>query len=226
MRFIVLRHQEEEGLGTIADWLTQQGHAFFYVNLFAGQRPPANALVAYDALVSMGGPMSVNDDSRLMQTSLALTADYVQAKRPVLGVCLGAQAVAKVAGGKVGASAFELGFGAVKPVLQHRYFSGDKLEQHEWDVFQWHGENFTLPARAEHLFMGNAVANQAFTLDNALALQFHNELSFDWYSMWYESLRHKFEKMDQLKVPSLEMPFAALQRNMFALLDVWESHWL
>lgn len=225
MRFIVLRHQEEEGLGTIGDWLKQHGHAFFYVNLFAAQRPPANALMAYDALVSMGGPMSVNDDSRLMQTSLALTADFVQAKRPVLGVCLGAQAIAKVAGGKISASAFELGFNAVKPVATHRFFSAGKLAQHEWDVFQWHGENFTLPARAEHLFTGDAVANQAFTLDNALALQFHNELSFDWYTMWYESLRHKFEKMDQLKPPSPEMPFAALQKNLFSLLDVWQAHW-
>ena len=225
MRFIVLRHQEEEGLGTIANWLTAQGHAFFYVNLFAAQRPPANALMAYDGLVSMGGPMSVNDNSRLMQTSLSLTADFVQARRPVLGVCLGAQAIAKVAGGKVAPSAFELGFSTVNPVTQHRYFASGKLQKQAWDVFQWHGENFTLPARAEHLFSGDAVANQAFTLDNALALQFHNELSFDWYSMWYESLRHKFEKMDQLMPPSPEMPFAALQKNMFSLLDVWQSFW-
>lgn len=226
MRFIVLRHQEEEGLGTIGDWLTRNGHAFFYVNLFARQRPPANALMAYDGLVSMGGPMSVNDDSRLMQTSLALTADFVQAKRPVLGVCLGAQAIAKVTGGKIAASVFELGFSIVKPVAQHPFFSTGKLAPNDWDVFQWHGENFTLPARAVHLFTGDAVANQAFTLENALALQFHNELSFDWYSMWYESLRHKFERMDGLIAPTPEMPFAALQKNLFSLLDVWQASWI
>lgn len=221
MRFIVLRHQEEEGLGTIADWLKDNGHSYFYVNLFAGQRPPANALMAYDGLISMGGPMSVNDDSDLVKISLAVTADFVQANRPVLGVCLGAQAIAKVSGGVVVPSAFELGFDRVQPVTAHRYFSPGKLSTADWDVFQWHGENFSLPKGAEHLFSGTAVANQGFTYKNALALQFHNELSFEWYSMWYESLRHKFEKMDQLKPPSPEMPFAALKTNLFALLDVW-----
>lgn len=223
MRFIVLRHQEEEGLGTIAEWLKQNGHSHFYVNLFAKQRPPANALMAYDALVSMGGPMSVNDDSELMHTSLALTADFVQAKRPVLGACLGAQAIAKVAGGTIAQSAFELGFDRVSPVSAHPYFASGKLAVEDWDVFQWHGENFTLPAGAAHLFSGKLVANQGFTYKQALGLQFHNELSLEWYTMWYESLRHKFENMDKLVPPSADMPFAALKKNLFALLNAWAS---
>lgn len=225
MRFIVLRHQEEEGLGTIADWLTSHGHSYFYVNLFQKQRPPANSLMAYDGLVSMGGPMSVNDDSWLMNTSLALTADFVFANRPVLGVCLGAQAIAKVAGGVVAPSAFELGFDKVSPVKSHRLFAGGKLGTADWDSFQWHGENFTLPAGAEKLFEGRIVSNQGFTLKNALGMQFHNELSLEWYTMWYESLRHKFEKMDRLIAPSASLPFASLRQNLFSLLDVWQDSW-
>jgi GMP synthase-like glutamine amidotransferase len=225
MRFIVLRHQEEEGLGTIADWLTAKGHSYFYVNLFQKQRPPANSLTAYDGLVAMGGPMSVNDDSLLMNTSLSLVADFVQANRPVLGVCLGAQAISKVAGGSIGPSAFELGFDKVSPVSTHRFFSGGKLDTGIWDCFQWHGENFTLPAGFEKLFEGSAVSNQGFTYRNSLGLQFHNELSFEWYTMWYESLRHKFEKMDRLVAPSAAMPFNALRKNLFELLDVWQGGW-
>jgi GMP synthase-like glutamine amidotransferase len=225
MRFIVLRHQEEEGLGTIAEWLTKNGHSHFYVNLFQKQRPPANALMAYDGLVAMGGPMSVNDDSWLMNTSLSLTADFVHANRPVLGVCLGAQAISKVAGGVIAPSAFELGFDKISPVKEHRLFKDGKLDHSEWDCFQWHGENFTLPAGFEKLFEGKIVSNQGFTFKNSLGLQFHNELSLEWYTMWYESLRHKFENMDRLLAPSAEMPFAALKKNLFQLLDAWQKNW-
>lgn len=225
MRFIVLRHQEEEGLGTIAEWLAQHGHSHFYVNLFQKQRPPANALMAYDGLIAMGGPMSVNDDTWLMNTSLDLVADFVQANRPTLGVCLGAQAISKVAGGLITNSAFELGFDTVSPVHTHRFFSSGALEKSDWDCFQWHGENFTLPAGFELLFKGSVVNNQGFTFKNALGLQFHNELSFEWYSMWYESLRHKFENMDKLMPPSASMPFPALKKNLFSLLDVWQKSW-
>lgn len=225
MRFIVLRHQEEEGLGTIANWLNDNGHSHFYVNLFQKQKPPANALMAYDGLVAMGGPMSVNDDTWLMNTSLSLVADFVQANRPVLGVCLGAQAISKVAGGVIAPSAFELGFDIVTPVREHRFFAQDKLPLEVWECFQWHGENFTMPQGFEHLFEGSAVANQGFTYKNSLGLQFHNELSFEWYSMWYESLRHKFENMDRLAQPSHDMPFVRLRRNLFALLDRWQTDW-
>lgn len=222
MRFIVLRHQDEEGLGTIAEWLQGHGHSFFYVNLFQKQRPPANALMAYDGLVAMGGPMSVNDDTWLMKTSLSLVADFVQANRPVLGVCLGAQAISKVAGGIIAPSAFELGFDKVSPVKAHRFFKDTTLDSGAWDCFQWHGENFTLPAGFEKLFEGAVVSNQGFTYKNSLGLQFHNELSLEWYTMWYESLRHKFENMDKLVPPSPEMPFVALKKNLFALLDAWQ----
>lgn len=225
MRFVVLRHQEEEGLGTIAEWLSQNGHSHFYVNLFQKQRPPANALMAYDGLVAMGGPMSVNDDTWLMKTSLALVSDFVHANRPTLGVCLGAQAISKVAGGSVGPSAFELGFGKVTPVATHRFFKNGSLANDAWDCFQWHGENFTLPAGFEHLFEGNTVTNQGFTYKKSLGLQFHNELSLSWYTMWYESLRHKFENMDKLATPSPEMPFEALRKNLFSLLDTWQRSW-
>ncbi|MBV6492111.1 MAG: hypothetical protein LDLANPLL_00102 [Turneriella sp.] len=225
MRFIVLRHQDEEGMGTVAEWLKDKGHSTFYVNLTHRQRPPTNSLTAYDALVVMGGSMSVNDDTWIMNTSLALTADFVQANRPVLGICLGAQSIAKVMGATVAQGVAEHGFGQVNPVLTHAYFKEATLDKNPWDVFHWHGETFTLPQNFEKLFEGSTVTNQGFTYKNSLGLQFHLEMSHEWYSMWRDCLALRDPKDTTLPPPTTEMPFAIMKKNLFSLLDVWEKKW-
>ena len=225
MKFVVLRHQDEEGLGTVSQWLKRNHHSYFYVNLYGGQRLPSRALVAYDGLIAMGGPQSVNDTSDLMCESLNAVDAFLSANRPTLGICLGAQAMAKVSGGAVSASTFEFGFSTVRPVLSHRYFS-HFANQSDWDVFQWHGENFSLPLMAEPLFFGDAVVNQAFTLKRGLGLQFHCELDAVWYSMWYDSVRHKFPELTPVMQPlSSAMPFDRLKQNLFQLLDQWQREW-
>lgn len=223
---MVLRHQEEEGLGTIAEWVLTRGHTFFYTNFFAGQKPPISSLMGYDALISMGGPMSVNDSLPMVKQSLAATADFIEAGRPVLGICLGSQAIAKSAGGEVTPCAHEVGFSQVEPVLDHPYFAKGVLDTQPWDVFQMHGETFSLPEGAKPLFRGSVVPNQGFTFKNALALQFHNEVSKDWYSMLYTCMHTMPLKTEDLEPVNDKMPFAIMQKNLFALLDVWQESWV
>ncbi|HRP68492.1 MAG TPA: type 1 glutamine amidotransferase [Turneriella sp.] len=225
MRFIVLRHQDEEGLGTTAEWLQEKGYSQFYVNLTHRQKPPTNSLTAYDALIVMGGNMSANDDSWIMNTSRALTADFVQAGRPVLGICLGAQSIAKVMGATVSPSVPEHGFSYAKPVLTHPFFKSGTLDTNPWDVFQWHRETFTLPNGFQKLFEGDTVSNQAFTYKNALGLQFHIEMSYEWYAMWQSCHALRGQSTHKLDAPTKNMPFAAMKKNYFALLDCWVKYW-
>jgi GMP synthase-like glutamine amidotransferase len=130
-------------------------------------------------LIFMGGPMSVNDDLPYLRQELRLISQAAELKRPILGVCLGAQLIAKALGAKVYRNAvkevgcFEIhltGAAARDPL-----FAG--LGPAE-TVFHWHGEKFDLPPGAEWLAWSKACRNQAFRAGAGVyGLQFHLEVT-------------------------------------------------
>ena len=101
MRICCLQHVPFETPGQIAGWARSRGHSVIAVRLFAGEIPPP--VEAFDWLVVMGGPMGAYDDARfpLLPAEARAIADAVEATRIVVGVCLGAQLIARVAGARV-----------------------------------------------------------------------------------------------------------------------------
>ncbi len=146
-----------------------------FTRFHAGDTPPSAG--EYDALIIMGGPMSVNDGGRYpwLAAETRAIADAVSAGRRVLGICLGAQLIAHALECRVfpsdvkeiGWSAVHRVGGAAGPLAA---LPGRTL------VFQWHGETFDLPAGAVNHFASDACTHQAFQLgESVLALQFHLE---------------------------------------------------
>ena len=141
----------------------------------------------------MGGPMSVNDPLPWLADECALICDAVAESVPVLGHCLGGQLISCALGGQVGPNADkEIGWGKaratrgeVDPEVVRRWL-GDWLDATAGvaDVFQWHGETFTLPAGAQRLFTNDFCANQAFVLGPHLALQCHVEITPEMIALW------------------------------------------
>jgi GMP synthase-like glutamine amidotransferase len=145
------------------------------VRLYEGEALPE--LSAFDMLAVMGGPMSVNDEVQYswLSPELVLLREAIGAAKAVLGVCLGAQMIAKALGAKVyPAQQKEIGWFPIKRTgAQHALFDGIPVS---FTALHWHGETFDLPAGAIRLAKTAVVPNQAFAArPRVLGLQFHME---------------------------------------------------
>jgi GMP synthase-like glutamine amidotransferase len=172
MRVQVLQHVPFEGLGTIGPWLDRRGATVSTTRFFAGDPLPDARDV--DAVIVMGGPMSVNDEAALpwLVAEKQFLADVLDHGTRVLGICLGAQLIANSLGARVYRNAEkEIGWFPIETTPE----SGlpDNLQ-----VFHWHGETFDLPRGAERIASSRGCANQGFRIgDTVLALQFHLEVT-------------------------------------------------
>ena len=176
-----LQHVPFEGLGAIGPWLAQCGARVTTTRCHAGEDLPA--LDDFDWLIVMGGPMSVHDQDRYpwLAAEQRLIADAIAAGKTVLGICLGAQLIARSLGARVyRAREPEIGWFPIEPVPTPSGHSLADLFAVPHDVFHWHGETFDLPAGAVPLARSAACAHQAFAVgERVLALQFHLEMTPD-----------------------------------------------
>jgi GMP synthase-like glutamine amidotransferase len=178
MRVLVLQHIACEPPGVFEDVLLERGHELVRAELDEGEPLPAGS---WDAVVAMGGPMSVNDESEhpWLAGEKAAIASHVRAGRPFWGSCLGAQLLAASLGARVyagpapevGVLAVELtGAGRADPVLGALPPSIETL--------QWHGDTFDLPEGGVLLASSPAYPHQAFRVGRAAyAVQFHVEVT-------------------------------------------------
>jgi GMP synthase-like glutamine amidotransferase len=174
MRAHYLQHVAFEGLGSIEKWLQLHNYQISSTRLFESVLfPDVNEI---DLLIIMGGPMSVNDEKELpwLIAEKQFVKAAIDAGKPVLGICLGAQMIADVMGSKIYPNTEkEIGwFPIVAKSTDQQYFQFPSSVT----VFHWHGETFDLPKPACLLASSKACANQAFQIgNNVIGLQFHLE---------------------------------------------------
>lgn len=170
-----LQHVPFEPLGAIALWAQRHGHEMAGTHIYKAPVFPAQD--AFDALIVMGGPMSVNDEAKhpWLRAEKAFVEQTLGEDKPVLGFCLGGQLIANVAGATVAPSKYrEIGWFPI----QRTAGAPAGLFPDEALVFHWHGERFELPSGAVHLAYSEGCDNQAFLLgDKVLAMQFHMEFT-------------------------------------------------
>lgn len=186
-KLLVLQHVAHELLGTLNPLLKRAGFRIRYVN-FARHPDAEPSLDGYDGLVVLGGPMSVNDTGRLphLNIEIRLIEEALKRNLPVLGICLGAQLIAKTLGAAVYPNrAKEIGWYPVSPTDAA---ASDPLlsefQQQEM-IFQWHGDTFDMPKTSCHLAFSTLCAHQAFRYGaNVYGFQFHLEVDEPMIHRW------------------------------------------
>jgi GMP synthase (glutamine-hydrolysing) len=195
-RLLVFQHVAHEILGTLDPVLRGSGFRIKYVNF---ERHPdfAPSLESYDGLIVLGGPMNVDevDSYPYLEREVYSIRNALKAGMPILGICLGSQLIAKALGEKVYKNREkEIGWydlsttakGKKDPLTSH--FSG--VEK----IFQWHGDTFDIPERAELLASSPLCKNQAFRYgDNVYGLQFHLEVDEPMVERWLRIPANKKE---------------------------------
>ncbi|HTF91985.1 MAG TPA: gamma-glutamyl-gamma-aminobutyrate hydrolase family protein [Verrucomicrobiae bacterium] len=195
-KLLVFQHVPHELLGTLNPMLKKAGFRIRYVNF--GRHPDAQPrLDGYDGLVVLGGPMSVNDEDRLphLVTEMKLIEAALSRNLPVMGICLGAQLIAKTLGAAVYPNQEkEIGWYDVSPTdhaqsdpLLGAFSATEK-------IFQWHGETFDIPKSTSHLAFSSLCANQAFRYgDNVYGFQFHLEVDEPMIHRWLRVAENRQE---------------------------------
>lgn len=152
------------------------------VKPLAGQALPAHDEVA--GAVVMGGPMSVDDERHPeLATEREWLAEAVRRELPVLGICLGAQLLARALGAEVRpGERLELGYVPVEILEPDDPVLGALAPS--TTVLHWHGDVFDLPDGATHLARSSQTEVQAFRQGNAWGVLFHPESDFALLEAW------------------------------------------
>lgn len=187
MKILVIMHVASEGPGTLGTFLESAGAEVRTAHLYSGDKLPSEP-VGFDAIVTMGGPMNVYEEDKFpfLRRETILLRNAIDGNLPVLGICLGAQMIAKARGARVIKSpAKEVGWGKIvltEPAKSDSLFAGIP---NTLDVLQWHEDMFEIPEGGTLLALSDACPHQAFRYRNALGLQFHLEVNEPILREWF-----------------------------------------
>jgi GMP synthase-like glutamine amidotransferase len=185
--WLLVQHVAFEGPGAIEQAITDTGADLTVLRMDRGDPlPPPDAAADLAGLVVMGGPMGVHDDLDWLADERALLRRAVEAGRPVLGVCLGAQQLAAALGASViPGPAPEYGVGEVHLTTEAISDPVFGPAPTPLPCVHWHGDTFTLPESAVRLAGNAAYENQAFRVGGrAYGLQFHVEVTASLVAHW------------------------------------------
>jgi GMP synthase (glutamine-hydrolysing) len=187
---LVIKQVEHEGPGLIESIFTANGWSLKTVELSQGEKLPSD-FDETGALVVLGGPMNVYEEKQhpYLKEEESLIRKALIEEIPVLGICLGAQLLAKTCGARIKkAPRKEIGWYKVEKTSDGK---GDTLFNKGPDqiqVFQWHEDTFDVPQGAVLIAEGRDCKNQAFRVgQNAYGFQFHIEVTEDMIRNWLQS---------------------------------------
>lgn len=188
---LVVQNTRVENSGLLGKLLEFDGFEIKSVNA-KYERIPEND---FSFLIVLGAPESANDDLPYLREEQSLIQKFVKNEKPVLGICLGSQLIAKAFGANVySGPKKEIGFYHDLRIddSSSKLFSGF---ENPFTAFHWHGDTFDLPEGAIRLVHSTDYQNQAFQLKTAVGLQFHLEVDEQMVNLWLDRTPERLEKI-------------------------------
>ncbi len=185
---LVIRHLMFEDLGSLAPALQAEGYEITYLEAGFNDLSAINALES-ELVIILGGPIGAYDDQDypFIEDELSLLKQRLDRDLPTLGICLGAQLMARALGAKVyPGNQKEIGWLPIKLSDAGKNSALKYLVEAEDMVLHWHGDTFDIPEGAVHLASSEKYTNQAFSWGKCgLALQFHPEVTKKGLERWF-----------------------------------------
>ncbi len=185
-KILIVLHRSCGDMGKVGQLLEQRGYRLEMCCTLEGDTLPDPS--DYAGVVVFGGSMSVNDSKELagIQAEIDWIPTVIAANVPYLGICLGAQLLAKALGADVAKKSdksAEIGLYHIYPTEKNSSF----LPEKGLLFYQWHLEGFTMPNNCKQLATNDNFPNQAFMLnDKTIGLQFHPEVTRPMIDCWVQ----------------------------------------
>lgn len=201
-KVLILKHINIEGGGTIEEYLKSKEWKIGIRELQDGDNIPSK--IDYDVVVILGGPMNVYEEDKypFLKDEDRLIKELIKKEIPTLGICLGAQLIAKAAGAKVTknivkqAHQKEIGWYKINLTDAGKKDPVFKGLDESFDVFQWHGDTFGIPENGTLLASAELCTNQALKVGrNTYGLQFHMEVTEDMIYKWIDTYDEELQSL-------------------------------
>ncbi|MDB5591284.1 glutamine amidotransferase [Enterovirga sp.] len=184
---LMVLHQEQSTPGRIGRLLSERGHRLDLRRPRFGDPLPAT-LADHAGAVVFGGPMSANDDDDFVKREIEWLKVPLREEKPLLGLCLGAQMMARHLGARVYAhpdGRAEIGYYPVVPTAQGLALSTEIGASWPGHVYHWHREGFDCPPCSRTLATGDDFPTQAIKVGRAAyGFQFHPEVTHAMLCRW------------------------------------------
>ncbi len=189
MSVLVIENYPDAPMGNVGRALDQAGVTYDIVQAHAGTPVPETG-EGRSGLVVLGGSQNALDDEGypFLPSVCELIRNFHDQDKPVLGICLGSQLIARAFGAEnILDRPIEFGWHEVRAVDTAGDDPIGRILAEGSPIFHWHTDTFSLPKGAAHLASSDATPHQAFRLGRATyATQFHFEVALPEVEMWSE----------------------------------------
>ncbi len=184
---LIVLHQEHSTAGRVGYLLQDRGYALDIRKPRFGDALP-ETMADHSGAVIFGGPMSANDNEDYIGREIEWISVPLKENKPFLGICLGAQMLAKNLGAPVhrhGRELNEIGYYRLNPTDEGKTFAKEAGAPWPGHVYHWHSEGFECPSGALRLACGEDFPNQAIQVGpSAFGIQFHPEVTYAMMCRW------------------------------------------